>query len=136
MYTEAGLSEQSQSEHDDGPGMLLDAVERSLRRGDVESALGLLPSLRRRFTAPDNAAAAIKHGLTERETTTLALLSDAALSQKDMARLLGISHNTLKTHLRSVYQKIGAHSRGEAIERSACGRHQVAVTIHRHRVAV
>ena len=35
-----------------------------------------------------------------------------------MAATLYISLNTVKTHLRSIYQKLGASSRSEAIERA------------------
>jgi LuxR family maltose regulon positive regulatory protein len=36
-----------------------------------------------------------------------------------MADTLYISRNTVKTHLRSIYQKLGATSRSQAIERAA-----------------
>lgn len=134
MDSEAAVDERWQGENDDGPGVLFDAIEGSLRRGDIEAALGLLGSVRRRFAVPVSAAATNDSPLTEREAAALALLPDASLSQKDMARVLGISHNTLKTHLRSVYQKLGAHSRGEAIERTSGGGR--AVTGRRHLAAV
>jgi LuxR family transcriptional regulator, maltose regulon positive regulatory protein len=35
-----------------------------------------------------------------------------------MAATLYISINTVKTHLRSIYQKLGASSRSEAIQRA------------------
>jgi LuxR family maltose regulon positive regulatory protein len=35
-----------------------------------------------------------------------------------MAAALYISLNTVKTHLRSIYQKLGGSSRSEAIERA------------------
>ena len=35
-----------------------------------------------------------------------------------MAEVLYISRNTVKTHLRSIYQKLGVASRSEAIERA------------------
>jgi LuxR family maltose regulon positive regulatory protein len=35
-----------------------------------------------------------------------------------MAATLYVSRNTVKTHLRSVYQKLGVASRSEAIERA------------------
>jgi LuxR family transcriptional regulator, maltose regulon positive regulatory protein len=35
-----------------------------------------------------------------------------------MAEILHVSRNTIKTHLRSVYQKLGVESRSRAIERA------------------
>jgi LuxR family transcriptional regulator, maltose regulon positive regulatory protein len=35
-----------------------------------------------------------------------------------MAEVLYVSRNTVKTHLRSIYQKLGAESRPQAIERA------------------
>ena len=35
-----------------------------------------------------------------------------------MAEVLCVSRNTVKTHLRSVYQKLGVESRSQAIERA------------------
>ena len=54
--------------------------------------------------------------LTIREREIMCLLCDGAMSQKDIARVLGVSRNTTKTHLKSIYLKLGAHSRSEAVE--------------------
>ena len=54
--------------------------------------------------------------LTVREREILCLLCDGAMSQKDVSRVLGISRNTTKSHLKSIYLKLGAHSRSEAVE--------------------
>jgi len=56
--------------------------------------------------------------LTTREREILCLLCDGAMSQKDIARVLGVSRNTTKTHLKSIYLKLGAHSRSEAVEKA------------------
>lgn len=56
--------------------------------------------------------------LTGREIGALRLLTDGSMSQKDMARAMCVSTNTLKTHLKSLYLKLGAHCRGEAIQRA------------------
>jgi LuxR family transcriptional regulator, maltose regulon positive regulatory protein len=54
--------------------------------------------------------------LTPAELRVLKLLPTSTYPQ--MAATLYISHNTVKTHLRSVYQKLGVASRAEAIERA------------------
>jgi LuxR family maltose regulon positive regulatory protein len=54
--------------------------------------------------------------LTEAELRILKLLPTSTYLQ--MAATLYVSRNTVKTHLRSVYQKLGVASRSEAIERA------------------
>lgn len=45
-------------------------------------------------------------------------LTDGSMSQKDIARAMGVTTNTIKTHLKSLHLKLGAHCRGEAIQRA------------------
>jgi DNA-binding NarL/FixJ family response regulator len=52
--------------------------------------------------------------LTERESQVLRLLS-LRLSNKDIARELGIWTQTVKTHLHNIYSKLGVRSRREAV---------------------
>ena len=54
--------------------------------------------------------------LTAAELRILKLLPTSTYLQ--MAATLYVSRNTVKTHLRSVYQKLGVASRAEAIERA------------------
>ena len=54
--------------------------------------------------------------LTAAELRILKLLPTSTYLQ--IAATLYISRNTVKTHLRSVYQKLGVASRSEAIERA------------------
>ena len=54
--------------------------------------------------------------LTAAELRVLKLLPTSTYPQ--MAATLYVSRNTIKTHLRSIYQKLGAASRSEAIERA------------------
>jgi len=52
--------------------------------------------------------------LTPREIEVLAALSDG-LSNKSAARRLGISPHTVKFHIESLFKKLGAASRAEAV---------------------
>ena len=54
--------------------------------------------------------------LTEREQVILSLLR-RSLSVSEIARELFLSTNTIKTHKRAIYRKLGVRSRQEAIER-------------------
>jgi len=54
--------------------------------------------------------------LTPAELRVLKLLPTSTYLQ--MAEVLYVSRNTVKTHLRSVYQKLGVESRSQAIERA------------------
>ena len=54
--------------------------------------------------------------LTAAELRILGLLPTSTYLQ--MAATLYVSRNTVKTHLRSIYQKLGVASRAEAIERA------------------
>jgi DNA-binding NarL/FixJ family response regulator len=56
--------------------------------------------------------------LTARETEVLALLSQG-LSNKLIARRLQISEHTVKFHVASIFTKLGAASRTEAVSRGA-----------------
>ena len=70
--------------------------------------------------AADPAAARHAHPLVEpltaAEQRILELLPTSTYLQ--MAATLYVSRNTIKTHLRSIYQKLGVASRSEAIERA------------------
>jgi DNA-binding NarL/FixJ family response regulator len=56
--------------------------------------------------------------LTPREREILALLADG-LSNKQIAARLGISTNTVKTHLELLFDKLDASSRTEAVTLAA-----------------
>jgi len=61
-------------------------------------------------------AAAPSHtdGLSEREHDVLALLVEG-LSNKEIAARLGVADGTVKNHLHSVFKKLGARSRADAV---------------------
>jgi len=56
------------------------------------------------------------HGLTRREHQ-VALLVGRGLSNKEVARGLGISDGTVKLHVHNIFQKLGARNRYGLIQR-------------------
>lgn len=64
-----------------------------------------------------NAPALAQLGITRREHEVLGLLA-AGLSNKDIARRLGLSPNTVKTHVAKVYEKLEAARRTDAVLRA------------------
>ena len=55
-----------------------------------------------------------REGITDRESEILALITQGK-SNADVARLTYLSPNTVKSYIRSVYRKIGADSRTQAV---------------------
>lgn len=64
-----------------------------------------------------NAAAIRSLGLTARECEILEMLASGQ-SNKELARTLGISPNTVKTHLARLYEKLEVQKRVQAIEKA------------------
>jgi LuxR family maltose regulon positive regulatory protein len=73
------------------------------RLSDIEDRMG--PNVERNGRDP---------GLTDREVRILQLLSATHLSQREIGRELGVSFNTIKSHVKAIYVKLGATSREEA----------------------
>jgi DNA-binding CsgD family transcriptional regulator len=67
------------------------------------------------FTRNDAAVRSL--GLSPRECEILELLASGE-SNKEMARRLGISPNTVKTHIARVYEKLEVQKRVQAIEKA------------------
>jgi len=59
-------------------------------------------------------AEAVREVLSKREIEVLAMLAHG-MSNKEMARKLSRSEATVATHLRRIYEKLGAHTRTQAI---------------------
>ena len=82
----------------------------------AEGIPALSPAIARRImehfqlTGP---AAAPEGSLTEREREVLALIS-RGLRNVDVSEQLGLSGNTVATHIKSIYRKLGISSRAEA----------------------
>lgn len=67
-------------------------------------------------SASDRSRRPALEALTERELAILRLLPEP-MTQRDLARSLFVTPNTLKTHLRAIYRKLGADSRESAVSR-------------------
>jgi DNA-binding CsgD family transcriptional regulator len=97
--------------------------------GLISEILDLLAPTGQPATAPENEAAKAagrggKRGagrprepLTDGETRVLRYLP-THLGVGEIADQLNLSANTVKTHVRHLYQKLGAHNRHEAVERA------------------
>lgn len=64
-----------------------------------------------------NTAAQVALGISERELAVLRELA-AGRSNKEAAQRLGVSPNTIKTHVARLFEKLGARRRTDAIARA------------------
>ena len=64
-----------------------------------------------------NSSANIKPELTKREIEIVRHL-DSGKPITSIGASLHISHNTMKTHLKNVYRKLGADGRDQAVEKA------------------
>jgi ATP/maltotriose-dependent transcriptional regulator MalT len=69
------------------------------------------------LAAPGQAGPLVVEPLTEREQEVLRHISHM-LSTAEVAREMYISANTVKTHLKSIFRKLAAEHRGEAVRRA------------------
>jgi DNA-binding CsgD family transcriptional regulator len=80
-----------------------------------------IESLRRVPTAPPITTQALVEALTSREREVLRLAA-GGMSVQEMADLLVVSPNTVKTHLSHAYSKLDAHNRAGAVRAALhCG---------------
>lgn len=68
-------------------------------------------------TFEKNTAAVASLGITQREEQVLALLADGK-SNKEIASKLGVSPNTVKTQIASLYQKLEVQRRTQAVQKA------------------
>ena len=89
--------------------------------GKQSNAPGLVRRLLAAFAAPETQTLveqALIEPLSERELEVLRLL-ESDLNGPDMARELVVSLNTVRTHTKSIYAKLGVNSRSAAVRRAA-----------------
>ena len=92
------------------PAAELVAAIEAVNAGEI-----VIPARRgRALSAPGLDWPGRREGITDRESEILALITQG-MSNADVARLTYLSPNTVKSYIRSVYRKIGATSRVEAV---------------------
>lgn len=102
----------------DGARETVDAAQEeveSLR--DVGIVFSLLDDTKRRLQAGIRRPVTAGEELSQRELVILRLLG-AGLTKPEIARELYIAYNTVKTHTRTIYRKLGASNRDEAVARA------------------
>jgi len=82
----------------------------------VERLAAGLQRARQDRSAPGSSAR-ILSALSRRETDILTLIADG-LSNKEIARSLDIGPETVKSHLKSVFTKLGVEKRAQAVSRA------------------
>ena len=75
----------------------------------------VLPALLDAVAAPPRRRSPRSGTLTDRERAILRCLT-GSLSARDIGRELYLSHNTIHSHITSIYRKLGVSSRADAIE--------------------
>ena len=81
------------------------------------AAVGARPAGRRDRAPADGATAALVEALSSREREVLRLL-DTELNGPEIARELVVSLNTVRTHTKNLYMKLGVSSRRAAVRRA------------------
>jgi len=99
---------------------LTQAQDRAAAAGDIGDHFATALSDAKEAYAPERPLAHSMgiEPLTGREQTVLRLLATTRLSQSEIAQNLYISHNTVKSHTKSIYLKLHVTSRGRAAERA------------------
>ncbi len=97
------------------PSRLLEAIREALQGGSPMSpeVARKVTTLFRRFV-PEPAGL---EPLSPRESTLLGLLVQG-MSYGEAAAELGVSLNTVRTHIRSIYEKLHVHSKSEAVAKA------------------
>lgn len=92
-------------------------LREAVRRGIVAGYAGRLLAAFEPVPGGTSAAGSTVDALTEREGEVLRLL-DTELSGPEMARELRVSLNTVRTHVKNVYSKLGVSNRRSAVRRA------------------
>jgi LuxR family transcriptional regulator, maltose regulon positive regulatory protein len=82
----------------------------------AEAQLSRLERLEQRITTRQPRAISPSDALTEREAAVLRLLG-GTLSLREIGQEMHLSQNTIKTHTRTIYRKLGVSTRHAAVEK-------------------
>jgi len=96
-----------------GADEICDAV-RQVRGGGAPMSPSIALKVVESFRAPRNSPSNQEAKLSPREEEILSLLAEGAL-YKEISSALGISMDTVRTHLRRIYDKLHVHSRTQAV---------------------
>ncbi len=97
-------------------GLLQRAVRDNEHSGYASRLLGMIP-LAGQSAAVGSQDGAALDALSDRELEVLKLLAQG-LANREMADALVVSLDTVKTHLRHIYEKLDVHSRTQAVSRA------------------
>ena len=100
---------------------LFDEAESLVARCRDPGALPGRLEAARRAARPARAGAAPGDELSERERTVLRLLGDG-LTEREIGGELYLSFNTVHSHVKAIYRKLGVSSRAEALDRARARR--------------
>jgi LuxR family maltose regulon positive regulatory protein len=123
LETAAALLALAEATHSNGqPEAARELLEEAAglveRCSDAGVARELVEDTRRRLgRAKRSRAPELRDELSDRELAVLRLLP-SGLSQREIGGELFVSLNTIKTHLRNIYRKLGVEGRDEAVERA------------------
>lgn len=105
-------------EGNDARAVLFDAGEILRERPDLGTLGEEVEVVRRRIADPEHGDHGPSPGLTAAELRLLPLLT-THLTFREIGERLFVSRNTVKTEAISIYRKLGAASRGEAVKRAS-----------------
>jgi LuxR family transcriptional regulator, maltose regulon positive regulatory protein len=106
----------AQGNHEGAQALVLEGAEIIKEYEDAGDLTGRLRHLERAIGSHDRRLLDEHQSLTDRELTILKLLP-SDLSQRQIGAELFMSINTVKSHVKSIFRKLGVSSRGEAVAR-------------------
>ena len=97
-----------------GPALLVAAARAVVAETAQPSVLGRVVDTAAAAAGVGAADASFGEPLTETERRVVGML-DGTLTEREIARELHLSHNTVRTYRRRLYRKLGVTSRAEAV---------------------